>query len=181
MPLRSLTRTRIALVGIAASIALFLFALTTSIASAHAYYVSSVPAANSIIAKAPSQVTITFAQALDPKGLHIVVYDQNEKVVSTGPAVISTANPDQASVPMTGDGSEIYRVDWHTTSAQDGDSTLGAFVFGINGTDKVTPATTTSTNSPSPPFNPLLVGLIGVILGAGVMYLVTRLREQATA
>jgi methionine-rich copper-binding protein CopC len=176
--MRAITRSRVLLLAGAAGVAVFLFALTTGPASAHAYYVSSVPAANSIISTAPSQVTVTFAQALNPKGLDIKVWDQNDDIVSTGPAVISSTNPDVASVPMKGSGSEIYRVDWHTTSAQDGDSTLGAFVFGISGTDKVT--TSASTTPSSSGFNPLLAGLIGLIIGAGVMFFITRGRAQPT-
>jgi methionine-rich copper-binding protein CopC len=148
------------------------------VASAHAAYVSSDPAANSTLKAAPTKVTITFAQALDPKGMSIIVYDDKAKVVSTGTAQISFANNKVASITMTGDGSDIYRVDWTTLSADDGDSTLGAFVFGVDPsgqTDKVPPDQAASATPPSSSAGvstiwAIIIGLAGLVIGAGATY-----------
>ncbi len=78
---------------------------------------------------------------------------------------------------MTGDGSDIYRVDWNNVSAEDGDPTLGAFVFGVNTSgvsDKVPPAATTTT--PASPVPTILAGIIGLLLGSAATYFVTRPR-----
>jgi copper transport protein len=148
-------------------------------AQAHAAYKSSIPAANSIVRTAPTQVTITFLQRLSPQGLSIVVYDNQAKVVSIGDAQISPTDPYTASVAMKGDGSDIYRVDWHTVSAEDGDPTLGAFVFGVGNTDKVTPTTTTSSSSGMPAWVAVLTGILGLIIGFIAGYVVLSRRAQA--
>src|SRR5260370_39689803 len=109
-------------------VALLTIAFTTVSAQAHAAYVSSDPAANSVQKTAPTVVRITFAQNLSPQGLSIVVYGHKGNVVSTGPAHISSTDPKTASLTTKGDGSDIYRVAWNNVSAEENDPTLGAFV-----------------------------------------------------
>src|SRR5689334_22787587 len=82
-------------------IALFaLVAVPSSPAMAHASLTSSDPAANSVVKSAPTKITMTFAQPLDPKGPSIAVYNNKNEVVSTGAAVIDPANPKKASIAM---------------------------------------------------------------------------------
>ena len=156
----------------------------------HAAYKSSTPAANSVVKVAPTVVSITFEQRLSPSNLSIMVYDDNAKVVSTGQAQISSTDPYTATVTMQGDDSDIYRVDWNNVSAEDGDATLGAFVFGVDpsgATDKVPPAATAtptssaSSSSSSSGVTPLaaaFIGLGGLIVGAGITFASMRPRTQ---
>jgi methionine-rich copper-binding protein CopC len=170
-------------------VALLVVAFTTGTAQAHAAYVSSTPAANSVQAAAPTVITIHFAQNLSPQGLSIVVYGNKGTVVSTGTAQISSSDPKTASVTMKGDDSDIYRVDWTTVSAEDSDPTLGAFVFAVDPSgksDKVqttaatsTPATA-STSSGVSPLVAILIGIAGLVIGAGGTYLVTRPRSSTS-
>jgi hypothetical protein len=88
---------------------------------------------------------------------------------------------------MTGDGSDIYRVDWNDVSAEDNDPTIGAFVFGVDPTgktDKVPPVATatipTSTSAGVPPFVAALIGIAGLIVGSGLTYLSVRSRMNRT-
>ncbi len=168
-----------ALAGIAFFAALFIAALGTLTAEArpfHAAYKSSDPAANSVVKKAPTVVSITFLQRLDPQGLAITVYGNKGEVVSTGTAQISETDPYTATVNMKGDDSDIYRVDWNNVSAEDGDPTLGAFVFAVDPSgqsDKVAPATPTTVASPSgvSPWVAILAGIAGLVIGgAGTYY-----------
>jgi methionine-rich copper-binding protein CopC len=159
-------------------------AFTSGIAGAHALhavYKSSVPAANSVVKVAPTVVTITFVQRLDPSVLNITVYGNTADVVSTGKAQISATDPYTASVTMKGDGSDIYRVDWNNKSAEDGDPTLGAFVFAVDpsGTsDKVQPTTTVVNQTTGVPgWLAALIGLGGLIVGAGAA---TAIRPRAS-
>lgn len=152
-------------------------------AQAHAAYKSSNPAANSVVKTAPTTVSITFVQHLSPQGLSIVVYDKKAKAVSTSQAQISPTDPYTASVTMQGDGSDIYRVDWNNVSAEDGDPTLGAFVFGVDPsgkTDKVPPvaaaSTTTSSSSGISPLVAVLIGVIGLLVGGAATYVTMRPR-----
>jgi methionine-rich copper-binding protein CopC len=148
---------------------------------AHAAYKSSDPAANSVVTVAPSTVSITFVQRLSPQGLSIVVYDRVGKAVSTSQAQISATDPYTASVSMTGDGSDIYRVDWNNVSAEDSDPTIGAFVFGVDPTgktDKVPPVATVTPTAPTStgvaPFVAALIGIAGLVIGAGFTFVSLR-------
>lgn len=149
---------------------------------AHAAYVRSDPPASSVRKTDPTVVTIWFAQNLSPQGLSIVVYGNKADVVSTGSAQILSSDPKAASVTMKGDGSDIYRVDWNNVSAEDGDPTLGAFVFAVDpsGTsDKVVPTqptTSTTVSSGVAPWVAVLIGLAGLVVGAAVTYVVSRPR-----
>jgi hypothetical protein len=152
-------------------------------AQAHAGYKSSIPAANSVVKVAPTMVSISFLQRLSPQQLSIVVYDKNAKAVSTGVAQISATDPYTATVTMQGDGSDIYRVDWNDISAEDGDATVGAFVFGVDpsgATDKVPPLPTSATPAPTqsgvPPLIAALIGLAGLVVGAGATFFSVRRR-----
>ncbi len=183
---RSLGR-RLFVTGLTTTYAVMLaLALPLSAAQAHAAYVSSTPAANAVLTATPTTVTITFAQNLDPKGLSITVVDNKATVVSTGPAQISATDPKTASVTMKGDGSDIYRVDWTTVSAVDGDPTLGAFVFGVDPsgkTDKVPPtaASTTTTTTGTPAWVAILTGVAGLVVGFLIAFVLRGQRAPTAA
>jgi ABC-type dipeptide/oligopeptide/nickel transport system permease subunit len=73
-------------------------------------------------------------------------------------------------------------VDWNTVSAEDGDPTLGAFVFGVDPSgqsDKVAPATTTTvtTSTGVSPLAALLIGIAGLLVGAAGAYYGLRSRR----
>ncbi len=183
----TMIRHRVRTAGFIAAIALLTatFALLLVVASAtpalaHAAYVRSIPEHDTVLKAAPTSVHITFAQALDPQGLAITVYDNKGKVVSSGTAAIDSSDPNSASIVMTGDGSDIYRVDWQTVSATDGDPTIGAFVFGVDptgATDKVPPPATVSSG-----VNPLLttgIGVVALLLGVVGTFFVMRPRGTA--
>ena len=163
--------------GLALFAALFIAALGTMTAQArpfHAAYKSSDPAANSVLKSAPTVVSITFVQKLDPQGLNITVYGNKGEVVSTGTAQISATDPYTATINMKGDDSDIYRVDWNNVSAEDGDPTLGAFVFAVDPSgesDKVTPTTTTVTTSTGvSTVAAILIGIAGLVVGGAGTY-----------
>ncbi|MGH2485593.1 MAG: hypothetical protein ACRDHE_06245, partial [Ktedonobacterales bacterium] len=85
------------------------------------------------------------------------------------------------TVNMTGDGSEIYLVEWHTVSADDGDPDIGGFVFHVDSTAGTQATATASAKnggtgsshtssgggSGAPVWLVVLVGLIGLGVGAG--------------
>jgi len=182
-PIRRIFRSA-PLVGVPVIIALSaVMLMPAALVLAHAAYVSSYPAPNTVYKTAPTEVTIHFAQVLSPQGLSIVVYDNRGRPVSIGQAQISFSDPKTASVAMKADGSDIYRVDWQNVSAEDGDPTLGAFVFGVDPTGKLdkvpanpygaatasSAATTGAASSSSglPLWATALVGVVGLLLGSG--------------
>jgi len=165
--------------GLAAMLPALTLALlfaTSGVAWAHAAYVSSTPAANAVLDKAPTSVTITFAENLNPSESNIVVYDSSMKQVSTGQAQVNTSNLKEMSVPMQGDDSDVYVVVWHNVSADDGDPDAGSFSFFI-GDDKApaTPSTETASSSGTPVWVTVLVGVLGLVVGgAGTAFVVRR-------
>lgn len=114
----------------------------------HARYVSSDPAANAVVKVAPSVVTVHFAEPVNPQGSAIVVYDAKGHVVSQT-ARVETNDLTTMRVAMSGDGSEVYLVYWHTVSAADGDPDVGAFNFFVNtsGASELAPKVTTSATT----------------------------------
>lgn len=155
-------------------------------ASAHAAYVSSVPAADSTVTQAPTVVTIHFAEDLNPAGSDVVVYDTKGKVVSTGKAQVDTSDPKTMTVPMAGDDAESYLVVWHNVSLDDGDPDIGAFTFNVGKqASQPTPgssggATTTAGSSSGgvPGWVVALVGVAGLIVGSGATLLLAGRRSR---
>jgi methionine-rich copper-binding protein CopC len=180
---------RLWLAGVLAlSAALGLSVLFAGVASAHASYVSSDPAAGAVLATAPTQVTVHFAENVNPAGANgipssLVVYhsdakntfdfDQEAKVVSTGQTQFPLTDAKTMSIAMQGDGNGIYAVVWHTVSADDGDPDSGIFFFGV-GTGNVLGNGSTTASTPASASNgvavwvPILVGIVALLLGGAL-------------
>src|SRR5436190_9674576 len=77
-------RVYFTLFGLLCSIAVLLVIPAIALASpAHAEYVSSDPAANAMLTKAPTTITVHFSEEVNPSGSDISVYDVDGKSVST--------------------------------------------------------------------------------------------------
>ena len=164
--------------------------IAPGIASAHASYVSSDPAANAVLKAAPTTVTVHFAEDVNPDGSDIVVYDSKHKQVSTAPAEVDRSDLKTMTVPMQGDDSEVYLVEWHTVSADDGDPDIGAFTFSVSADasaaaatptappDAVGPASSSGStgSSGAPGWVVALVGIAGLVIGSGLTFLARRPR-----
>lgn len=153
--------------------------LTPATASAHAAYGSSDPAPGSTLKAAPTTVTIHFLENINPSGSDIVILDAIGKQVSTGSAKVDPNDLKTMTVSMQGNDSETYLVQWHNVSADDGDPDIGAFTFTVNpnstgGAATTTAHTTFSSSSSVPIWGAVLVGLIGLIVGAGGMFALRR-------
>lgn len=140
---------------------------------AHARYLSSDPAANATLKAAPTVVTVHFAEAVNPAGSAITIYDAKGQVVSQA-AQVDATDLKTMRVPLQGDGSEVYLVTWHTVSAVDGDPDVGAFSFFVNasGSSELAPTTSALTSTPAtqsagaPTWLTALLVALGVVLGA---------------
>lgn len=162
--------------------ALSLF-LTPPTASAHAAYGSSDPAAGATLKTAPTTVTIHFLENVIPGKSDIVVLDATGKQVSTAPAKADPNDLKTMTVSMQGNDSETYLVQWHTVSADDGDPDIGAFNFTVNpqsigSTPTPTPThgspNTTTFSSGIPVWGTVLIGLLGLVVGAGATFALRR-------
>jgi methionine-rich copper-binding protein CopC len=185
--------------GMIAVGALLVAAVTVAMsgtAYAHASYVSSDPAADAVLAAAPTKVTIKFAEHVNPNGSDVVVYDAKHTVVSTGPAQVVQSDLFNMTVNMKGNDSDIYLVEWHTVSADDGDPDIGAFVFHVSsapgaqatatasaksgGTGSGSGSGKSSSTSGAPAWLVILVGLVGLGVGAGGAMALRRRDDGAT-
>lgn len=176
---RTRTRWRLCvLVAVAAITALLLTLAIVGTASAHAKYSSSDPAANAVLKAPPSMVTVHFLENVNPDGSSLTIYDNKGTVVSTGSGQVSTADTKTMTVSMIGDGSDNYMVVWKTVSLDDGAPDIGAFNFYIGG--DAAPASSGETGSAASGSNGVqgwavaLIGLAGLVVGAGGMYFARR-------
>lgn len=163
--------------------------LLAGVASAHASYESSDPAAGAVVATAPTTVTVRFAEDVDPKGSSLVVYhtdakntysfDEEAKKVSTGATQFPLSDAKSMTIAMQGDGNGIYAVVWNTVSADDGDPDSGIFFFGVGSGDVLGNTSTNVTHGPGPgPVSttssgvavwvPILVGILALLMGGAI-------------
>ncbi len=173
----------------------------------HAEYVSSNPAANAMLSKAPSTITIHFMENVDPQGSDIIVYDVDGKQVSTGSAQVDRADLKSMQVNMQSDKSEMYVVNWHNVSAVEGHHDSGSFRFfvgissmlkgmlanssnGSQGSMAGMPGMSGSSTSQSAASNASsavpawlagLIGIIGLVVGGGATYIFTRQSTKRVA
>lgn len=170
----------------------------------HAEYVSSDPAANAMLSKAPTTITIHFMENVNPQGSDIIVYDVDGKQVSTGSAQVDRADLKSMQVNIQPNKSEMYIVNWHNVSAVEGHHDSGSFRFFVgissmlkgmlanssNGSQGSMPGMGTSSTNQSAASNASsgvpawltgVIGIIGLIVGGGATYVFTRQSNQKVA
>ena len=114
---------------------LLLIAATASIALAghafaHAHLKSSVPAADSTVKQAPSELDLTFSEGLNLKFSGVTVTGPDKTVVKTGAATLMDGDA-TLMVPVSDKlSSGKYTVQWHALST-DGHKTNGSYSFTI--------------------------------------------------
>ncbi|HLX58482.1 MAG TPA: copper resistance protein CopC [Ktedonobacteraceae bacterium] len=159
--------------------------------TAHASVLSAIPAIGSTITQAPTTVTVTTAENINPnpKLSNLFVYgpsgEATAKLISVGNAKVSLTNPEQMSVtikPNPQHTNGVYVVQWITVSAQDGDADSGAFTFTVNtnatAAPSPTPAPTSTTGQTitptgsstsgtggTPIWVSLLIGVVALVVG----------------
>ena len=130
-------------------------------ASAHANYVSSNPAAGAILPQAPTNVTVTLSEQIQPGSASIRVTNSSGAEVDLGNTQISPSDAFTMSVGLTRIGPGIYTVTWNAISAVDGHFTTGSFSFAVENPDgtlpgPLPPSTATSNGAPLSPFDVVL-------------------------
>jgi hypothetical protein len=116
-------RTRIILVS------LFVLALATTAAQAHAFLDHASPLVGSTVATVPHEVALTFTQNLEPAFSSVEVMDASGARVDQGKAAVS-GNTMHIGLKAVGPGT--YRVRWHALSV-DTHTTEGSFTFHVGG------------------------------------------------
>ena len=98
---------------------------------AHANYVESEPAANSVVEDPPKRVTIRFTEPLEPALSGIEVFDSRGGRVDRGDSVVDASDPLAMSVSVGELADGTYTVAWKNVSTVDGHRVRGAFVFSV--------------------------------------------------
>jgi copper transport protein len=147
--------------------------LLAGVALGHAQLAKSTPSAGQTLAVSPATVELTFSEDL-AAGSTGSVTDASGAAVSTG-ATISTAERTQLSIALKpGLPNGVYKVSWHSISADDGDDLDGTFFFGVG-----VPAPSTATEPASP--NPAAISLLLVAVALGLASVLALRSARATA
>jgi copper transport protein len=125
--------TRRGRVVLAAIAVLALSALVPASAGAHAALLKTVPSPSGIVNGSPTQVSLTYSEAVEPRFAIVSVTDKNGHRVTTGPPARSATNPDVLQVPLRKLASGWYLVYWRVISV-DGHPVRGAFTFAVGPT-----------------------------------------------
>src|SRR5438046_3087937 len=121
-------------IGLRISLALLLVALTFGIVSAHAKLIKADPAPGSIVGTAPTQVELSFDEAVDLSFSEVQVLNAQKQRVDTGELQPVTGDPKSVIAPLKPGGDGTYNVVWKILSATDGHITRGVFAYGVGNT-----------------------------------------------
>jgi copper resistance protein C len=138
--------------GVAIVLSVCALIASTGIASAHAQYQSSTPAAGATLPAAPATVQVVWTQEINAVQFTITGPD-GSNVVSGAPK-IDLEQRHNASVATRDAGPGQYMVLWHNVSDEGGDPNDGSFVFTVAGTPPPTPAAPAPPAAPGAPVAP---------------------------
>jgi copper transport protein len=100
-------------------------------ASAHAYLVKTTPAASVVLDASPSNIQLTYDEAVEPRLAIISVTNTEGRQETTGPVHRSPADPDTLVVPLRPHLPEgWYLIFWRAISV-DGHPVSGAFTYAV--------------------------------------------------
>lgn len=128
---------------------LFALGISAPSASAHTAVVSTSPQANQVLMSAPTQVTVTTAEAVQERGTAIAVLSPSGARVDDGSTEVdgSTVLVGLVALSEVGDYTVNYRL-----LAEDGHPLEGSFIFTLSATPSPTsPSPTPTSSQPSSP------------------------------
>ena len=97
-------------------------------ALAHSELASATPAVNSTVQQAPSEVSITFTEEVEPRFSSIHVLDPKGHRVDQGTAHVAPSDAKLLIVGLKPLSPGLYKVQWQATSV-DSHKTKGSFQF----------------------------------------------------
>jgi methionine-rich copper-binding protein CopC len=116
------------LLALSLAVAALVFAATP--AFGHATPVKMTPAPDSTVS-APTEISITFSEALEPKFSVIQLADSTGKIVSTAGAVLDKANAKHMTLALPKLPPGVYTVKWTSSAADDGHRLSRSYTFTI--------------------------------------------------
>jgi copper transport protein len=136
--------------GRAAALALaaLVLGLTASDADAHAWLVSSDPAANAALGDTPSAISLSFSERPDPSLSSVTVVDHKGVAYQLGPPSPARGDPLSLIVPLRPLPVGVYTVHWRVDAALDGHVTTGIYGFGVRVLPTAASSVATSVTRP---------------------------------
>jgi copper resistance protein C len=104
---------------------------SAGLAFAHADLASADPAAGATVKTAPTAISITFTEEVEPKFSTIEVLDAKGMHFDDGKTQTVPDNAKQLSVSVKPLAPGTYRVIWHATAADDSHKTKGNYTFTV--------------------------------------------------
>jgi methionine-rich copper-binding protein CopC len=104
--------------------------LAPHLAHAHAQLRSSDPPVGGTVGRAPTQVEITFSEAVEPRFSTIIVKDGSGKEVDRKDVHVLSGDAHHLAVSVSPLAAGEYRVEWHATSV-DTHKTEGTYSFTV--------------------------------------------------
>jgi copper transport protein len=148
--------------------------------AAHAELLFTTPATGASLPQAPSQLTMTFSERIDPVTASVTVANESGDLVpGVGTPTVDPAGT-TASVSLPQLPASLYTVRYRVTSAEDGHITEGSWLFLVDPTGTRTPPGS-STESTSLSSTPLIVTARWVALASGLVLLGTAVFWLASA
>ena len=107
------------------------FLLTSpKVAFAHSYLKTAQPAVNGVVTVAPSEVTITFSEGVEPRFSSIEVQNAQGQRVDNNDAHTPQGDATRLSTSLKTLPPGVYKVIWHATSV-DTHKTNGTYKFTV--------------------------------------------------
>jgi len=154
--------------------------LIPSMVLAHSALVKSEPGDGEILATSPSQVKAWFGEELDAQSSELQVFDSQNNQVDMADGGVDLNDLDHlsmfVSLPELSTGS--YNVQWTAVSAEDGDSTVGSFMFSVR--DASTTQVDISTNSAENILTSIVVVAVTLIGFVAMVRVRTNIRNSST-
>ena len=123
--------------GAATGAVLLALLILPVVALAHANFVRSTPAPNSVVAGVPATVRATFSEAITTSGSAITVVGPGGVRADQGNGRVDLSDPSRTTMLVSlrpGLGPGTYTVNWTTISADDGEKASGSFAFTVGRT-----------------------------------------------
>ena len=142
-------------------------------AAAHVEFISSSPPAGANLSSAPSEVTITFDDELDPDLSSFTVTGPGAVEVGAGEVDLSVADRNLMTGPVTVTVPGVYTVAW-SVAGVDGHGLEGTFSFGYQATGPIPDPTGDESPDTAMPvavrgWGVALLGALGVAVAAAII------------
>lgn len=170
--------------GVAIGLALMALVALAGGAAAHAQLVASSPAPGDVLAKAPTDVRLTFSEPLEARFSSADLIDANGTTLVSRTGTLDPADAHTLVVPLPVLPSGVYTVTWRSLSAADGHPDEGFFSFGIGNVQVA--ATSGQGQIGADPSDPVglagkWIAYLGLLLGIGLPLFASVVLRGATA